>query len=229
MGISVANAGSYSTSAVAQQVFGFILAHATRISEYDRDVKDGAWIRSRLFCFFSRPATELKGKTLGIFGYGAIGRRVAEIAHAFEMNVIATTRTPKVDDIATFVDFDTLLRESDYLSVNRPLNDGTRGLFDENAFSKMKKGAYFINTARGGVICEQALVDALESEHLSGAGIDVLTLEPMRSDCVLKDAKNITITPHVAWAPLETRERLLGIVMDNIEGFLNGTPKNIVN
>jgi glycerate dehydrogenase len=93
----------------------------------------------------------------------------------------------------------------------------------------MKKGAYFINTARGGVICEQALVDALESEHLSGAGIDVLTLEPMRSDCVLKDAKNITITPHVAWAPLETRERLLGIVMDNIEGFLNGTPKNIVN
>lgn len=229
MGISVANAGSYSTSAVAQQVFGFILAHATRISEYDRDVKDGAWIRSRLFCFFSRPATELKGKTLGIFGYGAIGRRVAEIAHAFEMNVIATTRTPKVDDIATFVDFDTLLRESDYLSVNCPLNDGTRGLFDENAFSKMKKGAYFINTARGGVICEQALVDALESEHLSGAGIDVLTLEPMRSDCVLKDAKNITITPHVAWAPLETRERLLGIVMDNIEGFLNGTPKNIVN
>ena len=229
MGISVANAGSYSTSAVAQQVFGFILAHATRISEYDRDVKDGAWIRSRLFCFFSRPATELKGKTLGIFGYGAIGRRVAEIAHAFEMNVIATTRTPKVDDIATFVDFDTLLRESDYLSVNCPLNDGTRGLFNENAFSKMKKGAYFINTARGGVICEQALVDALESEHLSGAGIDVLTLEPMRSDCVLKDAKNITITPHVAWAPLETRERLLGIVMDNIEGFLNGTPKNIVN
>ena len=229
MGISVANAGSYSTSAVAQQVFGFILAHATRISEYDRDVKDGAWIRSRLFCFFSRPATELKGKTLGIFGYGAIGRRVAEIARAFEMNVIATTRTPKVDDIATFVDFDTLLRESDYLSVNCPLNDGTRGLFDENAFSKMKKGAYFINTARGGVICEQALVDALESEHLSGAGIDVLTLEPMRADCVLKDAKNITITPHVAWAPLETRERLLGIVMDNIEGFLNGTPKNIVN
>ena len=229
MGISVANAGSYSTSAVAQQVFGFILAHATRISEYDRDVKDGAWIRSRLFCFFSRPATELKGKTLGIFGYGAIGRRVAEIAKAFEMKVIATTRTPKEDDIATFVDFDTLLRESDYLSVNCPLNDGTRGLFNAEVFAKMKKGAYFINTARGGVICEQALVDALESEHLSGAGIDVLTVEPMRSDCVLKDAKNITITPHIAWAPLETRERLLSIVMDNIESFLDGSPKNIVN
>ncbi|MBE6593263.1 MAG: D-2-hydroxyacid dehydrogenase [Ruminococcaceae bacterium] len=229
MGISVANAGSYSTSSVAQQVFGFILAHATRISEYDRDVKDGAWIRSRLFCFFARPASELKGKTLGIFGYGAIGRRVAEIARAFEMNVIATTRTPKDDDIATFVDFDTLLRESDYLSVNCPLNDGTRELFDADVFAKMKKGAYFINTARGGVICEQALFDALESEHLSGAGIDVLTLEPMRDDCVLKNAKNITITPHIAWAPIETRERLLGIVMDNIESFLNGIPKHIVN
>ena len=229
MGISVANAGSYSTSAVAQQVFGFILANATKISEYDRDVKDGAWIRSRLFCFFSRPASELQGKTLGIFGYGAIGRRVAEIARAFEMRVIATTRTPKQDDIATFVDFDTLLGQSDYLSVNCPLNDGTKELFGAEAFARMKKGAYFINTARGGVICEQALFDALESGHLSGAAIDVLTKEPMQEDCILKNAKNITITPHIAWAPLETRERLLGIVMDNIEGFFGGTPKNIVN
>ncbi len=229
MGITVCNAGSYSTSAVAQQVFGFILANATKIAEYDRDVKDGAWIRSRLFCFFSRPASELQGKTLGIFGYGAIGRRVAEIARAFEMNVIATTRTPKTDDIATFVDFDTLLRESDYISANCPLNDGTREIFNAEAFAKMKKGAYFINTARGGVINEQALFDALESEHLSGAGIDVLTFEPMREDCVLINAKNITITPHIAWAPIETRERLLSIVMKNIEGFLNGNPQNVVN
>ena len=229
MGITVANAGSYSTSAVAQQVFGFILANATKISEYDRDVKDGAWYRSRLFCFFSRPASELQGKTLGIFGYGAIGRRVAEIARAFEMNVLATTRTPKNDDIATFVDFDTLLRESDYISANCPLNDGTREIFNAEAFAKMKKGAYFINTARGGVINEQALFDALQSGHLSGAAVDVLTSEPMREDCVLLNAPNITITPHVAWAPIETRERLLSIVMDNIEGFLNGTPKNVVN
>jgi glycerate dehydrogenase len=228
-GITVCNAGSYSTSAVAQQVFGFILANATRIAEYDRDVKDGAWTRSRLFCFFSRPASELQGKTLGIFGYGAIGRRVAEIAKAFEMNVIATTRTPKQDDIATFVDFDTLLRESDYLSVNCPLNDGTRELFDANAFSKMKKGAYFINTARGGVIVEQDLVDALKSGHLSGAAVDVLTVEPMRADCPLINAPNITFTPHVAWAPIETRRRLLSIVCDNIDNFLNGTPTNVVN
>ena len=229
MGITVCNAGSYSTSAVAQQVFGFILANATKIAEYDRDVKDGAWIRSRLFCFFSRPATELRGKTLGIFGYGAIGRRVAEIAKAFEMKVLATTRTKKDDDIATFVDFDTLLKESDYISVNWPLNDSTRQIFNAEAFAKMKKGAYFINTARGGVIDEQALADALESEHLSGAAVDVLTVEPMKEDCPLKDAKNMTFTPHIAWAPLETRERLLSIVIDNIESFFGGTPKNVVN
>ena len=228
-GITVCNAGSYSTSAVAQQVFGFILANATKIAEYDRDVKDGKWIESRLFCFFSRPACELQGKTLGIFGYGAIGRRVAEIARAFEMKVIATKRTPVEDDIVTFVDFDTLLRESDYLSVNCPLNDGTREIFNAEAFAKMKKGAYFINTARGGVIVEQDLVDALKSGHLSGAAVDVLTVEPMRADCPLLNAPNITFTPHVSWAPIETRTRLLSIVMDNIENFLGGTPKNVVN
>ena len=228
-GITVCNAGSYSTSAVAQQVFGFILANATKIAEYDRDVKDGKWIESRLFCFFSRPACELQGKTLGIFGYGAIGRRVAEIARAFEMKVIATKRTPVEDDIVTFVDFDTLLSESDYLSVNCPLNDGTREIFNAEAFAKMKKGAYFINTARGGVIVEQDLVDSLKSGHLSGAAVDVLTVEPMRADCPLLNAPNITFTPHVAWAPIETRTRLLSIVMDNIENFLGGTPKNVVN
>ena len=228
-GITVCNAGSYSTSAVAQQVFGFILANATKIAEYDRDVKDGKWIESRLFCFFSRPACELQGKTLGIFGYGAIGRRVAEIARAFEMKVIATKRTPVEDDIVTFVDFDTLLCESDYLSVNCPLNDGTKEIFNAEAFAKMKKGAYFINTARGGVIVEQDLVDALKSGQLSGAAVDVLTVEPMRADCPLLNAPNITFTPHVAWAPIETRTRLLSIVMDNIENFLGGTPKNVVN
>ena len=229
LGITVCNAGSYSTSAVAQQVFGFILNNATKISAYDADVKDGLWTRARLFCFFSRPSHELMGKTLGIFGYGAIGRRVAEIARAFEMNVIVTTRTPKDDDIATFVDFDTLLAKSDYLSVNCPLNESTREIFNAEAFSKMKKGAYFINTARGGVINEQALVDALRSEHLSGAAVDVLTVEPMQADCPLLNAPNITFTPHIAWAPLETRIRLLSIVMDNIDAFINGTPKNVVN
>lgn len=228
-GIAVANAGSYSTSAVAQQVFAFILNHASRVAEYDADVKEGAWVRSRLFCFFARHTEELAGKTLGIFGYGAIGKKVAEIARAFDMRVIVTTRTPKQDATVEFVDFDTLLRESDYLSLNCPLNDGTREKFNAEAFAKMKRGAYLINTARGGVIDEQALADALNSEQLSGAAVDVLTFEPMREDCLLRGAKNITFTPHVAWAPLETRQRLLGIVEDNIESFITGAPKNIVN
>lgn len=228
-GITVCNAGSYSTSAVAQHVFGFILAHASRVAEYDRGIKDGEWIRSRLFCLFSRPSCELAGKTLGIFGYGAIGKRVAEIAKAFEMRVVVCTRTPKNDPSVEFVDFDTLLSQSDYLSVNCPLTDATRQIFNAQAFEKMKKGAYFINTARGGVINEEALAKALESGHLAGAGIDVLTTEPMQADCVLLNAPNITITPHIAWAPLQTRERLLSIVESNITHFLDGNPINVVN
>lgn len=228
-GVTVCNAGSYSTSAVAQQVFGYILGHASRIAEYDADVKDGQWIRSRLFCFFSRPTCELRGKTLGIFGYGAIGRRVAEIGRAFEMRVIACTRTTKQDGIAEMVDMDTLLRESDYLSVNCPLTDATQHLFNKDTFAKMKKGAFFINTARGGVIVEEDLAEALKSGRLGGAAVDVLTREPMTEECPLLNAPNITLTPHIAWAPLETRMRLLDIVYNNVDAFLQGTPHNVVN
>lgn len=228
-GVTVCNAGSYSTAAVAQQVFGYILNHATQISAYNADVEGGAWIRSRLFCFFSRPTVELQGKTLGIFGYGAIGGQVATIAKAFGMKVIATTRTPKSAQDVTFVDFDTLLKESDYLTVHCPLTQQTKELFDAKVFSKMKKGAYFINTARGGVLKESDLAAALRSGHLGGAAIDVLTVEPMREDCVLFQAPNLTVTPHIAWAPFETRQRLLSVVIENIENYLKGTPSNVVN
>lgn len=228
-GIAVCNAGSYSTGAVAQHVFAFILAHASAIARYDSDVKAGEWIRSRLFSFFSHPTSELAGKTLGIFGFGTIGRQVARIALAFDMKVIATSRTKKEYEGVEFVSFDELLARSDYLTVHCPLTDETARIFDEAAFSKMKDGAYFVNTARGGVIVEDALFDALERGKLSGAAIDVLTREPMPEDCKLIGAKNITITPHIAWAPLETRERLLGIVVDNIRAFLVGAPKNKVN
>ena len=228
-GIDVCNAGSYSTNAVAQQVFAYILNHASRVADYNSDVKSGEWIRSRLFCFFSRPTHELEGKTLGIFGFGTIGKKVADIALAFGMRVIATNRSKKNYNGVTFVDFDTLLAESDYLSVNCPLNSETAEIFDANAFEKMKVGLYFINTARGGVLVESALADALNSGKLSGAAIDVLTLEPMRENCPLLNAKNITITPHVAWAPLETRIRLLSIVVSNVKAFSDGSPTNVVN
>ena len=228
-GIDVCNAGSYSTGAGAQQVFGYILGHASRISQYDADVKSGEWVRSRLFCFFSRPTEELEGKTLGIFGFGSIGARVAQIGTAFGMNVIATTRTPKDVPGVRFVDMDTLLATSDYLTVHCPLTENTKELFNAHTFSRMKNGAYFINTARGGVINEQDLADALSSGKLSGAAVDVLTAEPMREGCPLLTAPNITITPHIAWAPLQTRKRLLGIVIDNVQHFIDGAPTNVVN
>jgi glycerate dehydrogenase len=227
-GITVCNAGSYSTFAVAQQVFGYILSHACQISQYDADVKKGDWIASRLFCFFSRPTSELYGKTLGIFGYGTIGKKVAEIANAFGMKVIACTRTIKNDDTVTFVDFDTLLSESDYLTVHCPLTDATKERFNAEAFAKMKKSAYFINTARGGVICEQALADALNGGILAGAAVDVLTTEPMKPDCPLLHAANITITPHIAWAGYETRVRLMEICKENLKAFSLGNPINVV-
>ena len=228
-GIAVCNAGVYSTSAVAQHVFAFILAHASSIAEYDKDVREGAWIHSRLFSFFSRPTFELAGRTLGIFGLGAIGTQVARIAKAFDMRVIAHSRTPKDVDGVEFVSFDELLAESDYLTVHCPLTDKTAKIFNASAFAKMKDGAYFINTARGGVIDEYALLDAVRSGKLSGAGVDVLTTEPMSADCPLYNEPNITVTPHIAWAPIETRERLLDIVISNLETFIAGTPKNKVN
>lgn len=230
--IAVCNAGSYSTHAVAQQTFSYILDFASKIALYDADVKGGSWIRSRLFSVFSRPTFELLGKTIGIFGYGAIGRQVANIANAFGMNILVCTRTPRpeLDTIpVTYVDLDTLLENSDFVTLHCPLNEQTKGLFDENAFKRMKKGAYFINTARGAVIDEQALVDALNTDHLAGAAIDVLAVEPMQADCPLLNAKNIRITPHVAWAPKETRIRVLDTVLKNIETFLEGRPQNRVN
>ena len=228
-GVAVCNAGVYSTAAVAQHTFAFILEHASAVAKYDKVVREGDWIRSRLFSVFSKPTFELAGRTLGIFGLGAIGTQVARIAMAFDMRVIAYSRTPKDVPGVEFVDFDTLLRESDFLSVHCPLTEQTKEIFNADAFAKMKDGAYFINTARGGVIDEYALLDAVNSGKLSGAGIDVLTKEPMAADCPLYNVPNITVTPHIAWAPLQTRERLLDIVVDNINSFIAGTPKNKVN
>ncbi len=226
--ITVCNAGSYSTSAVAQQTFAYILNHYNAVNKYNDYVQNGGWAASPTFSVLCYPTDELKDKTIGIIGYGSIGRRVAEIALAFEMKVLVYTRTPKNDDRIKFVPFDELLAASDIVTPHCPLNEESREMFNKDTFNKMKDGAFFINTARGGVINEQDLFDALSSGKLSGAAIDVLNEEPMSKSCVLKGAPNLVITPHTAWAPLETRKRLLGIVEDNIVSFLNGTPKNVV-
>lgn len=228
-GITVCNAGSYSTNAVAQQTFALILAHYNKVAQYHQFVQDDRWKRSPTFSPFVYPLNELSGKTLGIVGLGTIGREVAAIANAFHMRVIAYNRSERnVPDVEQ-VSFDTLLKESDIVSVHCPLNPDSEDMFNRETFNKMKPGALFVNTARGGVVVEQDLYDALESDHLGGACIDVLRVEPMEEDCILTSAKNCTITPHVAWAPLETRQRLMGIVADNIRSFLNGTPTNVVS
>lgn len=228
-GITVCNAGSYSTSAVAQQVFAYILNHYNAVNRYNDYVQNGGWQNSSTFSVLCFPTDELKDKTIGIIGYGSIGKRVAEIALAFEMKVLVYTRTPKDDNRVNFVSLDELLKTSDIVTPHCPLNDKSREMFNKETFDKMKNGAFFINTARGGVVNEQDLADALKSGKLSGAAIDVLNEEPMSKDCVLKGVPNLIITPHTAWAPLATRQRLLGIVEDNVKSFLNGTPKNVVS
>lgn len=228
-GITVCNAGSYSTSAVAQQVFAYILNHYNAVNRYNVFVQNGGWQQSPTFSVLCFPTDELKDKTIGIIGYGSIGKRVAEIALAFEMNVLVYTRTPKSDNRVGFTSLDELLKNSDIITPHCPLNEQSKEMFNKETFSKMKDGAFFINTARGGIINEQDLADALNSGKLSGAAIDVLNHEPMSKDCVLKGVPNLIITPHTAWAPLSTRERLLKIVDDNITAFLSGNPINKVS
>ena len=228
-GITVCNAGSYSTMAVAQQTFALILEYYNHTAQYDRYVQDGLWKRSPTFSPFVYPLNELCGKTLGVVGLGTIGSAVARIALAFGMNVIAYNRRPRKVDGVRMVDFDALLAESDVVTVHCPLNEDSADLFNRETFKKMKKGALFVNTARGGVVVEEDLRDALVSGHLGGACIDVLRVEPMEEDCVLMGVPNCIMTPHIAWAPLETRRRLMGIVADNIRAFLSGEPKNVVS
>ena len=225
-GIVVANAGSYSTNAVAQQVIGYILAHYTKISQYDEFVKQGGWLKSKCFAPLVFATDEVYDKVLGIVGYGSIGQAVEKVALSLGMKVLVHTRTPREGE--KFVDFDTLLKNSDVISMHCPLTEQSKDMMNAEAFNKCKDGAFFINTARGGVVDEFALFDALKSGKLSGAAVDVLKSEPMSEDCPLINAPNIIITPHTAWAPLKTRERLLGIVCENIEAFLEGNPKNNV-
>lgn len=227
-GITVCNAGSYSTDAVAQQVFAYILAHYCQVEKYNNAVMDGRWCVSPTFSMLYFPTDEIAGKTLGIIGYGSIGRAVEKIARAFNMKILVHTRTVRDNGVTEFVSLDELLSRSDIVTVHCPLNDQSREMFDGTAFSKMRDGAFFINTSRGGTVNESALRAALQNGKLSGAAVDVLQKEPMADDCPLLGAPNLIITPHTAWAPLTTRERLLGIVYDNINGFLNGNPQNVI-
>ncbi|MEG1497487.1 MAG: D-2-hydroxyacid dehydrogenase [Clostridiales bacterium] len=228
-GITLCNAGGYSTSAVAQHVFAMILHRFSMIGDFADYTKKGEWIKADVFSPLVFPSQEIAGKTLGLVGYGAIAQAVAKIALAFDMQVVVFTRTPKNSKEVDFVDFETMLEKSDIISVHCPLNTESQGLFNAAAFDKCKKNAYFINTARGGVVVEKDLAAALKSATIGGAALDVLDKEPMAADCALIGAPNLLITPHVAWTPLETRKHLLEITKDNLAAYLKGEPQHVIS
>ena len=232
LGITVCNIPSYSTNAVAQLVFAFILQITNKVSLHSRAVFDGEWCSCPDFCFWKAPLTELAGKKIGIIGFGAIGRKVAEIAEAFSMSVLAYTPRPKdKGELKTveFVSLDELLSSSDIITCHCPLTTETENLINEDTISKMKKSAIFINTSRGPVVNEKALANALNNDMIQAAGLDVLSVEPAKEDNPLLKAKNCYITPHIAWAAKETRARLLGILEDNLKAYIDGHPQNVVN
>ena len=228
-GIAVCNAGQYSTNAVAQQTFAYILDRFSRVRDYDNAVKNGEWERSPAFSYFPVPTAEIAGKTLSIVGYGSIGRKVAEIGSAFGMNIVISTRTQPRDCPYEVTDLYTAAEKADVLTFHCPLTDKTAGIINMELLSHMKPTAMLINTSRGGVVNEADLAQALNDGKIAAAYLDVLAKEPMSPDTPLKGAKNCTITPHTAWAPLETRQRLVDIVCDNIRAWQSGSPRNKVN
>lgn len=231
-GIPVSNIPAYSTDSVAQLVFGFMLEFSNRVALHSESVKNGDWEKSEHFCYLKAPLSLLSGKTLGIIGFGRIGFAVAEIANAFKMRVLAfSPHTNTYDGFGKveFCSFERLVAESDFVTLHCPLTESTSGMVNKAFLEKMKKTAYLINTSRGGVVNENDLAEALENGTIAGAGLDVLSAEPPKGGNVLIGAKNCLITPHIAWASLEARTKLLNIFLENVESFVKGTPVNVVN
>lgn len=229
-GIVVTNVPAYSTKSVAQLVFAYILHFCNGVAHHSNVVHDGAWTNCKDFCFWEQNIVELQGKTLGIYGFGSIGKCVAKIAQAFDMNVIVHTRTvPENKMGCTFVTREELFKNSDFLSFHCPLTPETIGLVNKENLSIMKKSSYIINTARGPVVNEVDLAWALNNGVIAGAAMDVLSTEPPKADNPLIGTKNCVITPHYAWASVEARTRLMNIAASNLKDFLNGNRVNMVN
>ncbi len=229
-GITVTNIPAYSTESVAQMVFSHILHFVQNVAVHAQSVDAGDWSKSIDFAYWKTPQTELAGKTLGIIGFGQIGQAVAKIGLAFRMKVIFNNRSKKETGLtAKQVDLDTLLNESDFISINCPLTPENAGFINKDSIRKMKPGAFLVNTGRGPLIHEQDLADALNNGRIAGAGLDVLATEPAKKDNPLIGAKNCFITPHIAWATLEARSRLMRIAVENLKSYLSGTPQNVVS
>jgi glycerate dehydrogenase len=229
--IKVTNVPAYGTPAVAQLTFALILEMCNHVGLHSDSVRAGEWGRSLDFSYWKTPLHELDGKVLGIVGLGQIGQAVARIAQAFGMRVIAHHKHPEWDKMegVTFVDLATCFATADIVSLHCPLNDQNRGFVNEALLNTMRPEAFLINTSRGPLINEQDLANALNNERIAGAGLDVLSTEPPAADHPLVHAKNCVITPHIAWAAREARQRLLQVVTDNLQAFLSGTPRNVLN
>lgn len=232
LGITVSNIPAYSTDGVAQLVFALLLEMTNHVALHDESVKNGDWAKAEHFCYWRTPLTELANKTFGIIGFGKIGSAVAEIANAFKMKVVAYSPNTKTYDGFGKVDFlslDEVISSSDVISLHCPLTESTNGLVNREFISKMKKGAYIINTSRGPVLNEADVRQALDEGLIAGVGADVLSTEPPAADNPLTATDKTVITPHIAWASLEARTRLMNIFKSNVEGFVKGKPVNTVN
>lgn len=229
-GITVTNVPGYSGSSSAQMVFALILELTNRVGHHSQTVTDGKWSASKDFCYWDYPSVELEGITLGIVGYGGIGKAVARIGLAFGMNILIYNRSvpPDLPDGITYSDLDNLIHSSDIISLHCPLTPQTKGMINKESLAQMKKTAYLINTSRGPLIVENDLADFLNEGRIAGAAMDVLDVEPPDKNCPLLTAKNCYITPHIAWATIASRERLMSIAVENIKSYLAGKPQNVV-
>lgn len=231
-GITVCNVPAYSTDAVAQLVIALLLEICHHVWDHNLAVKDGEWSKSPDFCFWKHPLFELKGKTIGIIGYGSIGTAVGNLAQAFGMKVLAGSRTRKPElenENMKFVSMDELFKSSDVISLHCPLFPETAGLINKDSISNCKDGVIIINTSRGGLVIEEDMKDALESGKVSYFAADVVSAEPITKDNPLLSAPNTILTPHIAWAPYEARTRLMNTAVENLRSFIDGTPHNKVS
>lgn len=231
LNITVTNIPSYGTNVVAQFVMGLLLEMCLQIGSHDRTVKNGDWVNAIDFCYWNSPMIELEGKTIGLIGFGKIGKATAKLAAAFGMQVLVYSRTmyPKFEnDTLKFVDLNTLLLNSDIISLHCPLNSATKMLINKESIQKMKTGVMLINSSRGGLIDEQDLKDALDIGKVAMAAVDVVSIEPMIKSNPLMKAKNCIITPHIAWATKEARQRLLDTAVQNLKFYLSGKSRNVV-
>lgn len=232
LAITVTNVPTYGTQAVAQFTMALLLELCHHIGEHANAVNDGEWTVAPDFCFWNSPLIELDGKTLGIIGFGKIGQATAKMAQAFGLNILAYNRSKNPDlesETCKYVALDELLKSSDIISLHCPQTNDTTGIINTANIDKMKDGVMLINTSRGGLIIEDDLKDALNSGKIAGAAVDVVSTEPIEADNPLLKAKNCIITPHIAWAPKASRQRMMQTSVENLKSYLEGNPMNVVN